>query len=68
MLAGEIGESDCGGGYMDTLTTWLDSQDTGYLAWTWDTWGSCPNVLITNYNGTPTTFGAAFKAILEALP
>ncbi|HKS99801.1 MAG TPA: cellulase family glycosylhydrolase [Rugosimonospora sp.] len=68
VLAGEIGEQDCGGSYMNTLTTWLNSQNTGYLAWTWDAWGSCPNVLITSYDGTPTVFGAAYKAILQALP
>jgi hypothetical protein len=68
VVVGETGENDCGGSYMNTLTTWLNSQNTGYLAWTWDTWGSCPNVLITSYDGTPTVFGAAYKAILQALP
>jgi hypothetical protein len=33
-----------------------------------DAWGTCPNVLITNYKGDPTPFGAAFKAIPQALP
>jgi endoglucanase len=68
VIAGEIGENDCGGSYMDTLTTWLNSENTGYLAWTWDAWGSCPGVLITDYAGDPTPTGAAFKAILQALP
>jgi hypothetical protein len=68
VVVGEIGENDCGGSYMNSLTTWLNTQNTGYLAWTWDTWGSCPGVLITNYNGTPTTYGAAYQAILKALP
>ncbi|HEV2345273.1 MAG TPA: cellulase family glycosylhydrolase [Actinocrinis sp.] len=68
VIVGETGESDCGGSYIDSLTTWLNSQSTGYLAWTWDAWGSCPNVLITDYTGNPTPFGAAYKAILAALP
>ena len=68
VIAGEIGESDCGGGYIDSLTTWLESENTGFLAWTWDAWGSCPSVLITDYAGDPTPFGAAYKAILQALP
>jgi hypothetical protein len=68
VIVGEMGESDCGGSYMDSLTSWLATQSTGYLAWTWDAWGSCPNVLITDYAGDPTPFGAAYKAILQALP
>jgi endoglucanase len=68
VIVGETGESDCGGSYIDALTTWLNSQKASYLAWTWDAWGSCPSVLITDYAGDPTPFGAAYKAILEALP
>jgi hypothetical protein len=68
VVVGEMGESDCGGSYMNSLTSWLATQGTGYLAWTWDAWGSCPNVLITDYAGDPTPFGAAYKAILQALP
>jgi len=68
VIAGEIGEGDCGGGYIDSLTTWLESQNTSFLAWTWDAWGSCPSVLITDYAGDPTPFGAAYKAILQTLP
>ena len=36
VVVGEMGESDCGGSYMNTLTSWLATQGTGYLAWTWD--------------------------------
>lgn len=68
VIVGEMGESDCGGSYMNSLTSWLATENTGYLAWTWDAWGSCPNVLITDYAGDPTPFGAAYKAILQALP
>jgi hypothetical protein len=68
VIVGEMGEGDCGGSYLDPLTTWLNSENTGYLAWTWDAWGGCDNVLITDYAGDPTGFGAAYKAILEALP
>jgi hypothetical protein len=53
---------------MDSLTTWFNSESTGYLASTWDAWGTCPNVLITSYAGTPTPFGAAYQAIPQALP
>ena len=68
VIVGEMGEGDCGGAYIGPLTTWLNSANTGYLAWTWDAWGGCDNVLITDYNGDPTGYGAAYKAILQALP
>ena len=71
VVAGEIGENDCAGTYINPLTTWLKSQNTSFLAWTWDNWsGGCSSgpTLITDYTGTPTNYGAAYKAILQALP
>ena len=68
VIVGEMGENDCGGSYIDSLTSWLNSASTSYLAWTWDAWGSCPSVLITDYAGDPTPYGAAYQAILQALP
>jgi endoglucanase len=70
LLAGEIGENDCAGTYIDPLMNWLDSKRTGYLAWTWDDWsGACATgpVLITGYNGDPTPYGAAYRAHLAKL-
>jgi endoglucanase len=70
VIPGEIGENDCAGSYVDSLTSWLTSQSTGFLAWTWDDWsGACASgpVLITDYSGTPTAYGAAYKAILQSL-
>jgi hypothetical protein len=68
VIVGEMGEGDCAGTYINPLTTWLESENTGFLAWTWDAWGSCSNVLISDYQGTPTGYGAAYEAILKALP
>jgi endoglucanase len=71
VVAGEIGENDCSGSYIDPLTSWLESENTSFLAWTWDDWsGGCSSgpTLITDYTGTPTNYGAAYKAILQALP
>ena len=70
VVPGEIGENDCGGSYIDSLTSWLESENTGFLAWTWDDWsGGCSSgpVLISDYTGTPTGYGAAYKAILQSL-
>jgi endoglucanase len=65
VVAGEIGENDCGSGYVNTLMSWLDSHGASFLAWTWNTWdcSSGPS-LISNYNGTATAYGAGVKAHL----
>jgi endoglucanase len=65
----EIGENDCGHGFIDPLMTWADAHDIGYLGWTWNTW-DCKSgpALITDYTGTPTAFGAGLKSRLTALP
>ncbi|HEX3790682.1 MAG TPA: cellulase family glycosylhydrolase, partial [Pseudonocardiaceae bacterium] len=68
MIAGEIGENDCSAGYVNSLMSWLDSEHTGYLAWTWNAWdcSSGPS-LITDYTGTPTAYGAGYKAHLQTV-
>jgi hypothetical protein len=69
VVAGEIGENDCGGSYINSLTSWLDSAGISYLAWTWNTWDcSSGPALITDYTGTPTAYGSAYKAHLASLP
>ena len=69
LVAGEIGENDCGHSYIDGLMTWLDAHSTAYLAWTWNTWDcSTGPSLISAYDGTPTAYGAGYKAHLLTLP
>jgi endoglucanase len=70
VVAGEIGENDCAGSYIDSLTAWLESQNTSFLAWAWNADFACSSGpgLITDYTGTPTNYGSAYKAILQALP
>lgn len=41
VVATEIGESDCGGTFITQVMTWLDSQNIGYLAWSWNAFGAC---------------------------
>jgi endoglucanase len=70
VIAGEIGENDCAGTYIDPLTTWMESEKISFLAWAWNADFNCSSGpgLITDYTGTPTNYGAAYEAILQALP
>ena len=65
VVATEIGENDCSGGFVTSLMKWLDEHAGGhYLPWTFNTW-DCKSgpALISSYNGTgvPTSYGQAVK-------
>jgi endoglucanase len=60
LVLGELGEDDGGTAFVDALMTWMDVRRGSYLAWVWDVWGQ-PLDLIVRYDGTPTTYGQAFK-------
>jgi hypothetical protein len=67
VLATEVGENDCTGSFLDTLLPWADAHAIGYLAWSWHP-GNCgagPS-LITNYEGAPTPYGAAYREYIGA--
>ncbi|MFD9127258.1 cellulase family glycosylhydrolase [Kitasatospora sp. NPDC059571] len=68
VVAGEIGENTCSHGFIDQVMSWLDAQHLGYLGWTWNTWdcSSGPS-LISNYDGTPTSFGIGLRDHYRAL-
>jgi endoglucanase len=69
VIAGEIGENDCADTYIDPLMKWMDARSTSYLAWAWNANFSCAGGpgLITGYNGTPTAYGAGYRAHLTSL-
>jgi len=59
LMAGEFGESVngniCSIEKSNILMDWFDQHNSGYSAWTWNTWGNnCGNLsLIADYDGTP---------------
>ncbi len=70
VIAGEIGENDCTSTFINSLMSWFDAEGIGYLAWTWTVVsGGCSAgpVLITDYTGTPTSYGQGYQAHLIAL-
>ena len=62
LVLGELGQNDRGSAFVTSLMDWMDARPggVGYLGWSWDVWGD-PLDLITNYDGTPTTYGQTFK-------
>jgi endoglucanase len=68
VVAGEIGENDCNGSFVDRFMAWADTAQISYLGWTWNTWdcGSGP-ALISSYEGVPTGFGAVYRDHLSVL-
>ena len=66
VVIGEVGEKDCNDDVLQGILPWADTHGISYSAWAW--WvGECsaPS-LITNYNGTPTPFGAGYREHLIA--
>ena len=56
------------GANMQVLLPWADTHISGYMAWTWDTWGGNCGSLISNYNGTPAAgYGAYIHSHFAAL-
>jgi hypothetical protein len=69
LIATEIGEQDCAGGFISGVMQWFDAHGAGYLGWTWDAWPGQCLVLITDYAGTPNgAYGQTFKDHLALFP
>ena len=63
LVTGELGENDCGHGFIDGYMPWADAHGVSYLGWAWNTDFNCNSGpgLISNYNGTPTGFGIGLR-------
>jgi endoglucanase len=68
VITTEIGTGDCSASFMNGTLGLLEQARIGYLAWTWDTWGTaCGDIaLIADYDGTPTQYGSVYRAYLAA--
>lgn len=71
VVMSEVGETDCGHGYIDRMLPWADKHGISYLGWAWDAGGgwTCRGgpSLISSYDGTPTPFGIGYRDHLQAL-
>jgi endoglucanase len=63
IVATEIGNDACDASWLNTLMSWLDAKQAGYLAWVWEPWGpDCSTgALITDPSGSPTTTGHIYR-------
>ncbi|MET7594281.1 cellulose binding domain-containing protein [Streptomyces sp. NPDC004082] len=68
LVAGEIGENTCAHSFVDRVMAWFDARNLSYLGWTWNTWdcSSGPS-LISDYDGTPTSYGTGLRDHLRSL-
>lgn len=54
--------------YINGLMSWLDSEHTSYLAWTWNNWDCSQGpALVSDYSGDATPYGAGYEAHLQSL-
>jgi hypothetical protein len=70
VVVGEMGETNCADNFINPLMRWLDVRSTSYLAWAWNAAWACTDPgpsLISSWVGTPTIYGAGYRAHLRAL-
>jgi endoglucanase len=69
IVATEIGETDCGHGYIDRVMNFLDQNGQSYFAWSWAPFDCARDpALLTDWAGTPSqTYGQGFKDHLNSL-
>jgi hypothetical protein len=70
LITMEIATNSCDATFFNGLMSWLDAHNASYLAWVWNVWGTAcfPKSLISNYDGTPTTYGQLYRTHLLGLP
>ena len=68
VVTGELGQTDCAHGYVDSFMQWADATGVSYMGWSWNPF-SCTDqpALISSYDGTPTSYGIGIRDHLRAL-
>jgi len=69
VVTGEMGEFDCGDGFIDQYMNWADRAGISYLAWAWDAGWNCyvGPTLIWSWKGEATGFGIGLEDHLDRL-
>lgn len=62
VITDEIGQSNCGTGYVTRYMSWADAHGVSYLPWGWELWG-CQKFaygLLSDWSGKPNAYGQVF--------
>lgn len=67
IVFGELGQDGCRTDFVDPMLKWLDDRGFSVLGWAWNK-ADCSSfpALISDYTGTPTKFGTAFRESFTA--
>ncbi|MCZ4499218.1 MAG: glycoside hydrolase, family 5 [Marmoricola sp.] len=66
VVAGEVGDTDHRGGYVNSFVSWANSHKLGWLAWVWDASPQDPMALIQSDRLTPTIpYGIRVRNLME---
>jgi hypothetical protein len=68
LVFGEIGDDSCANTYLPGYFGWIEAHASGEMAWAWDLWGDCLQ-LISDFSGTPRgAYGLFVKSHYLSLP
>ncbi len=67
IVFGELGQDGCRSDFVEPMLEWLEERGYGVLGWAWNK-ADCAKFpsLISDYDGTPTAFGKAFREAFTA--
>lgn len=66
VVATEVGQGDCGYDFAVAYLRWADARGISFMPWTWNDWAGCSGpALLTDYDGTPSRYGAGIRAYLH---
>lgn len=62
VVFGELGAEDCSSAFVSPMMDWMETNKISVLGWTWHPY-DCSGTpsLLSDWNGTPSGLGAAFK-------
>lgn len=66
LVFGELGQDGCGRDFVDPVLAWIGQRRYSVLGWAWNV-ADCSAfpALISDYSGTPTSLGAAFRQFYQ---
>lgn len=60
VITSEFGERDCQSTFVDTYMNWADQHNISYIPWVWTPWQCSALGLLSDWSGTPNSYGQVF--------